>query len=311
MKPELFTIGPFTLHSFGLMAALALLAAGWVTSRFLAERDHDPAVGWELLLGAGIGGFIGARLDYLIQHDFEGPLLSGTGLVWYGGVIGGAIGVIAVALARKVPLGLAANAAGPALALGYAIGRIGCQLAGDGDYGGPSSLPWAMSYPNGTVPTTERVHPTPVYETLAMLAVFAVLWVLRKRLRNGWQLFGLWCVLQSVERFLIEFVRRNDAVALGLTLPQIVSIVILVVGVVILIATRDGADVRPAAAAVWVALVVGLAPALMHPPHQHTDDAHAAHAGPAVAVSSATMPVGTVAMSGAIPTARSPVPGSM
>jgi len=281
--PELFTIGPFTLHSFGLMAAIALIVPGWLASRDLRERGFDPSIAWELILGAGVGGFIGARLDYLIQNDWEGGLFSGTGLVWYGGVIDGAIGVILVSLWRKIPLGTVANVAAPGLAIGYAIGRIGCQLAGDGDYGGPSSLPWAMSYPDGTVPTTEKVHPTPVYETLAMLVVFWVLWKLRHRLRNGWQLFGLWCVLQSVERFLIEFVRRNDAVALGLTVPQLVSIGILIVGVVILIATRNGGDVRPATAAVWVVLTLGLSSGLMHPPHSPDHHSHRTHAAPATA----------------------------
>lgn len=280
MIPDLFTIGPFTLHSFGLMAAIALIVPGWLASRDLRERGFDPSVAWEIILGAGIGGFVGARLDYLIQNDWEGGLLSSTGLVWYGGVIGGAIGVIAVALWRKIPLGTVANVAAPGLAIGYAIGRIGCQLSGDGDYGKSSSLPWAMSYPNGTVPTTERVHPTPVYETITMFAVFWVLWKLRDRLRNGWQLFGLWCVLQSVERFLVEFLRRNDAVAAGLTLPQLVSVGILVLGVVILVATRGGASPRPVTSAVWLLAVAGLGSGLVHPDHVHGAPLPAAPACP-------------------------------
>ncbi len=270
MRPELFTIGPFTLYSFGLMAALALIVPAWVASRDLRERGYEPGLAWEIILGAGIGGFVGARLDYLIQNGFEGGLFSSTGLVWYGGVIGGALGVVIVTRLRRLPLGMVANVAAPGLALGYAIGRIGCQLSGDGDYGRPSSVPWAMSYPDGTVPTTEKVHPTPVYETLTMLVVFAVLWKLRHRLNNGWQLFGLWCVLQSVERFLVEFLRRNDDVALGLTLPQWVSIGIAAVGMVILILTRNGGTPSTAVAAVCAALVIGMAPAMLldrHPDH--------------------------------------------
>ena len=103
-------------------------------------------------------------------------MFSGEGLVWYGGAIGGAVAVLLWARYRDF-LGLALlDLCAPALALGYAIGRIGCQLSGDGDYGVASDLPWAMAYPDGTVPTTEEVHPTPVYETLAMGLIAWVLW---------------------------------------------------------------------------------------------------------------------------------------
>ena len=282
MRPELFSIGPFTLYSFGLMVALALIIPAWLATKDLKERGYDPGIGWEIVLGAGIGGFIGARIDYLIQNDFEGGLFSATGLVWYGGVIGGAIGVIAVALWRKVPVGVIANVAAPGLALGYAIGRIGCQLSGDGDYGRPTSLPWGMSYPDGTVPTTDIVHPTPVYETIAMFIVFVVLWKLRHRLSAPWQLFGLWCVLQSVERFLVEFLRLNDPVALGLTLPQWVSIAIAAVGVAILWVTRNGTAPTKAVAAIWAALVIGAAPAMLVDRHDH------AHADAATAATTLT-----------------------
>jgi phosphatidylglycerol:prolipoprotein diacylglycerol transferase len=115
------------------------------------------------------------------------------------------------------------------LALGYAIGRCGCQLSGDGDYGKASDLPWAMAYPKGTVPTTTEVHPTPVYETLAMGTVALVLWNLRDRFRPG-LLFALYLVLAGVERILVEFIRRNDELALGLTLPQWLSVVMVVAG---------------------------------------------------------------------------------
>jgi phosphatidylglycerol:prolipoprotein diacylglycerol transferase len=129
------------------------------------------------------------------------------------------------------------------LAIGYAIGRIGCQLSGDGDYGIKSSLPWAMSYPKGTVPTTVKVHPTPVYETLAMGLVALVLWNLRDRFRPG-ILFALYLVLSGIERLLIEFIRRNHEAALGLTLPQLISVVMVLAGAAWLVRAR-----RPAAAA--------------------------------------------------------------
>ena len=93
----------------------------------------------------------------------------------------------------------------------YAIGRIGCQLAGDGDYGKAWDGPWAMAYPDGTVPTTEEVHPTPVYETLVMGLVAWFLWRMRDSYRPG-GLFALYLVLAGAERFLVEFLRRNDPV---------------------------------------------------------------------------------------------------
>ena len=115
------------------------------------------------------------------------------------------------------------------LALGYAIGRIGCQLSGDGDYGRASDLPWAMSYPDGTVPTTEEVHPTPVYETLAMGLVAWLLWQWRDRFRPG-VLFAFYLVLSGLERFLVEFVRRNEDTVAGLTTPQVESLVLMAGG---------------------------------------------------------------------------------
>ncbi len=229
MIPDLFSIGPFTLHSFGLLVALALIVSAYFLSLDLASRGRNPALAWEIAIAAGVGGLVGARVDYLIQNG-GGSLFSSTGLVWYGGVIGGALGVWLVTAWRKIPIGVVANTMGPALALGYAIGRIGCQLSGDGDYGSASSLPWAMSYPEGEVPTTELVHPTPIYETTAMLVVFYILWRLRARFDRPWALFGVWCILAGTERFLIEFIRRNDSVAAGLTAAQIISIGLVILG---------------------------------------------------------------------------------
>jgi phosphatidylglycerol:prolipoprotein diacylglycerol transferase len=178
---------------------------------------------------------VGARVDYIAQNydkvsdDLLGNLFSGSGLVWIGGLVGGALGVFIWAWRRGF-LGLALlDLCAVPLAIGYAIGRIGCQLSGDGDYGIKSDLPWAMSYPKGTVPTKVEVHPTPVYETLAMGLAALVLWNLRDRFRPG-LLFALYLVIAGVERLLVEFIRRNDDVALGLTLPQLISVGMILVG---------------------------------------------------------------------------------
>jgi phosphatidylglycerol---prolipoprotein diacylglyceryl transferase len=231
MFPEIGTIGPLTFYSFGLMLALALVIAGWFMAEDLRQRGMDPGRAFELVLAAAVGGLIGARVYYVIDNpDADAGLLSGSGLTFYGSLIGGVLAVVAVALWRRLPVGVVANLAAPALALGIAIGRIGCQLAGDGDYGIRSDLPWAMSYPDGTVPTIFTVHPTPIYETAIMLGTFWLLWRLRGRLLAPWSLFGLWAVIYGVERFLMEFIRRNPEELWGLTAAQLSSIALVAIG---------------------------------------------------------------------------------
>jgi phosphatidylglycerol:prolipoprotein diacylglycerol transferase len=234
MQPEI-DLGPLTLKTFGIMFALGFLGAAAVCGRRFKELGKPVDWAYEMIFAALVGGIVGARGYYLAQNwdsvkdDFFGNLFSGAGLVWYGGAIGGAIAVCIWAWRRGfLQLALLDLAAAP-LALGYAIGRIGCQLSGDGDYGKPSDLPWAMSYPDGTVPTTDRVQPTPVYESVTMALVAWILWSLRDRLAPG-LLFALYLVLSGLERFLVEFVRRNDEVWAGLTVPQIESLVLMVIG---------------------------------------------------------------------------------
>ncbi|MEA2461989.1 MAG: phosphatidylglycerol---prolipoprotein diacylglyceryl transferase [Actinomycetota bacterium] len=232
--PEIH-IGPITLQTFGICFGLAFIASGVILWKRLKELGKPPDWAYEIIFSGLIGGLVGARVDYLVENydkvsdDLLGNLFSGSGLVWLGGLLGGAAGVVIWAWRRGfLGVGLLDLCAVP-LAVGYAVGRIGCQLSGDGDYGVKSDLPWAMSYPDGTVPTTDRVHPTPIYETLAMLGVAAALWRLRDRARPG-MLFALYLVLAGVERLLVEFIRRNDDVALGLTLPQLISVGMILVG---------------------------------------------------------------------------------
>ena len=215
------------------MAALAIIFSGLFLAIDLRQRGYDPSSSLEIVFAGGIGGFIGARLYYVAEHWGEPGegLFSGSGLVWYGGVVGGVIGVILIAIWKRIPLGVMANAVAAPLALAYVIGRIGCQLAGDGDYGSATSLPWGMSYPDGTVPTTEIVHPTPVYESIAMLVVLWVLWRFRGRLTAGWSLFGLYLVLAGVERLLVEFVRATPVTFAGMTTAQVISVVLILIGI--------------------------------------------------------------------------------
>ena len=247
MLPEL-DLGPLTLQTFGICFAAGFLVSGALIGRRLAELAKPVDWAYEVTFAALVGGLVGSRLDYLIQNydkvsgDVLGNVVSGAGLVWFGGLLGGAAGVLLWARWRGfLGLGLL-DLSSPALAVGYAIGRLGCQLSGDGDYGTKTDVPWGMAYPDGTVRTLEEVHPTPVYETVVMGLVALVLWNLRDRLRPG-GLFALYLVLAGTERFLVEFVRRNEEALAGLTQAHLWSVVMFAAGAVWLTRLRG----RPAA----------------------------------------------------------------
>jgi phosphatidylglycerol:prolipoprotein diacylglycerol transferase len=243
MLPVLFHLGPLEVHSYGVMIAIATLLAGYVLRLELERRSGRGEAASALTIAGLVGGFLGARLYYLAEHLGHASVLdsvAGAGFTWYGGVIGGAGAVLIVAWRRRLPILDLLGAAAPALALGYGVGRIACQLAGDGTYGTASNLPWAMSYPHGEVPTTELVHPTPVYETLASLLIFAFLWRLRRRL-PPLRLFGLYLMLAGIERFLVEFIRRNDHVVAGLSQPQLFAAGLTILGTFLFVGQRMGA----------------------------------------------------------------------
>ncbi len=245
MRPEIQVLG-ISIKTFGLCFAFAFLASGLTVSRRLVEIGKSSEWAYEMVFAAVIGGLVGSRGYYLIQNydevkgDLLGNIFSGSGLVWYGGAIGGAVAVCLWAWRRGF-LGLTLlDVCAPALAIGYAVGRVGCQISGDGDYGKAWDGPWAMAYPHGTVPTTQTVHPTPIYETVAMGLAAWALWRARNAFRPG-VLFACYLVLAGSERFLVEFLRRNDVVAAGLTAPQLESLAMLVAGLVwIALAARRG-----------------------------------------------------------------------
>jgi phosphatidylglycerol---prolipoprotein diacylglyceryl transferase len=233
MYPELFRIGGFTMNSFGVMMALAFIAAGFVGNWQFKKRGVKPDFVYGLLIAAVIGGLLGAKIHYLILHPSEWPgnLLSGGGLVWFGGLFGAVLAVVIVTLLSKQRLAAVMDAGALAVAVGYAVGRIGCFLRGD-DYGTPTSLPWGMSFPKGLPPTSVKVHPTQLYESAASLVIFAILvWVISPRFRREGPLMFAYLILAGVERFLVEFIRTNPPVALGLTQQQWISVGIFVVGI--------------------------------------------------------------------------------
>jgi phosphatidylglycerol:prolipoprotein diacylglycerol transferase len=238
--PEVHILG-LTVQMFGVMLALALVSSGVLVARRLKELGLPVDWAYEMLFCAGVGGVAGAKVWYVVEKGDVGSLFSGTGLVFYGGAIGGALAVMAWAHRRDLLDYRLFDMGAPGLAIGYAVGRLGCQLAGDGDYGIPSNLPWAMSYPNGTVPTTVRVHPTPIYEFLIMGAVTWWLWSRRDKARPG-TLIGWWAVLAGTERFLIEFIRRNDDIVGPFSLAQLVSVVLVVAGAWWLLRARSRAQ---------------------------------------------------------------------
>jgi phosphatidylglycerol---prolipoprotein diacylglyceryl transferase len=234
VQPEIH-LGPLTIQTFGLCLALALISCGLIAAKRLRELERPVDWAYEAVFAAGLGGIVGAKVDWMLQNPDQASAVGaldavfGPGLVFFGGLLGGAVAVLAWAWWRDYLGYELVDLAAPAIALGYALGRVGCQLSGDGDYGVPTSLPWGMAYPEGTVPTDVDVHPAPIYELLAMGLVTLVLWRLRGRFAPG-VLFGLYLVLAGAERFLVEMIRRNDAVLASLTLPQLISVAMMVGG---------------------------------------------------------------------------------
>lgn len=265
MYPELFQIGDFEVSSFGLMLMLAFVASYWQLVRGLDRLEiGDAEDASAMVFAAGLGGIAGAKIYYAVLYGNWSLLFDRSGLVWYGGFILGAAAVLWVMRHRRLPLGLTADAAAPALALGYGVGRIGCFLVGD-DYGKPTDLPWGVEFPGGLPPTTAgslrafgvevppdlpdsavlAVHPTQIYETLAALAIWGVGLVLLRRARRPGDVALPVLALLAVERFLVELVRAKDDRFLGpLTLAQAISLGVLVILGILWLRQREG-GIRP------------------------------------------------------------------
>jgi phosphatidylglycerol:prolipoprotein diacylglycerol transferase len=237
-----FEIGGFHLrlavHSYGTFLGLAILTVALLLGSEFERKKINPEIVSSLMLAAIVGGIVGAKLYFVIERgSFNvNTIFSGAGLVWYGGLLGGTAGVLAVIRRARCPLLPTIDAIGPLLLLGYGVARIGCFLAGDGDYGPPSDLPWAMAFPDGVIPTVERVHPTPLYESGMSLIAFGLLWPVRRAKESmpGW-LFGGYLVLSGLERIVAEFWRRSDPCCLGLTMAQIISFALVILGVFLVV----------------------------------------------------------------------------
>ena len=256
MIRELFHIGSYSQSPFGLLMVLAFVAA-FLQLRANFRRlgigdEEDPNI---LIFWAAIGGFVGGKVYYSVLHQDWRLLYERFGFVWYGGFLLAVTVVFLVVRRRHLPVVRTADAAAPAMALGYAVGRVGCFLVGD-DYGVPTSLPWGVRFPVGLPPTDAgslraqfgisipadvpsdellAVHPTQLYETIASLGVWALaMWALRRFKRPG-SVTLLVLALMAGERFLVEFLRAKDDRLLGVfTVAQLISVLLLLVALALL-----------------------------------------------------------------------------
>lgn len=259
MHPRLFTIGPFTIYSYGLLLGIGFILGSFILTKELRRKGLDPNLGSTVTLLAIVFGIAGSKLLYLIENwtyasrDPLGMAFSPGGLTWYGGFILATVAIMLYVRRRKLPFLAVCDAASPSLMLGYGVARIGCHLSGDGDYGMPTDLPWGTVYSNGTyppsvafknfpeiiqkygvngvVPDTITVHPAPIYEFLAGVLLFIVLWSVRKKLPADGTLFIFYLILSGIARFLVEFIRLNPRILFGLSEAQLIALVMVAAGI--------------------------------------------------------------------------------
>jgi phosphatidylglycerol---prolipoprotein diacylglyceryl transferase len=263
--PTVFHLGPLELTGFGLAVLAAFAIAQIVCQREFwrrgqnAEADAMP----DIVMAALLGTLIGAKTYYVVLTGDPSAFFSRGGFVFWGGFMGSVALCWATIKYKKLIFLRIADVAGIAIAAGYSVGRSGCWAVGD-DYGRPWSGPFAARFPEGAPPSTVSVmtsqfgatfppgtpgttvvavHPTQLYEVVLGFVMFAILWRLRKhRFQEGW-LFGVWCVLAGIERFVIEFFRaKDDQTNSGLTTAQIIAITVFTIGVGLLIARRGSRE---------------------------------------------------------------------
>ncbi len=221
---------------------LCFLASYYLLAKNLEYLNLSPKYAEDMITWAAISGFIGARLFSIISNpaallnDPIHTIFSSAGFVFYGGLICGTLGIALFLKINKLSFFTMTDIVAPVLALGYAVGRIGCQLSGDGDYGIETTLPWGTSYKYGVVPTELFVHPTPVYESLLSILILLLLTSksVKSYLGNKGQIFGFYLVLSGIVRFSIEFIRIEDIVYLGLSQAQLISIPLVIAGSILI-----------------------------------------------------------------------------
>jgi phosphatidylglycerol:prolipoprotein diacylglycerol transferase len=258
MIPVLLHLGPVTIYSYGLMMALGFIVADFLLTSECRRRGISTDFANGLVVWGAFGGIVGARIYDVFDNwpaYASNPwsiVFSGSGFVWYGGFIGGLTVAALVARHYQVPVLRAFDMCCPALILGQAFGRIGCLLSGDGDWGLPSTLSWAMAYPHAIVGWNAhtvlkldqkgnlvsgffpgvRVHPAPIYESMLYAAIFCLMWSMRRKAPEG-RLLSMYLILEGLARFMVEFVRINPRIAIGLSEAQLISLVMIVIGLAI------------------------------------------------------------------------------
>lgn len=239
MWPVLFSFYGIQIQSYGVSKALAALVGAFLLRKAFTRLGYHKDLAYSLVLWATVWGFVAAKIYYLLANigHFSWHMLGGSGFVWYGGLIGGALAVVVITRRHKLPLGVVAGAMAMPLSVAYGIGRIGCFLAGDGTQGQPTDLPWGVAFPNGAVPIDVPVHPTQLYEALGAFAIAGILWWLGRRWRPV-SVFGSYLALSGLARLLVEFVRINPAALFGLTEAQLFGLVSIVAGALLIIQDR-------------------------------------------------------------------------
>ncbi|HEX6177385.1 MAG TPA: prolipoprotein diacylglyceryl transferase [Thermoanaerobaculia bacterium] len=258
MYPTLVKIGAFEITTFGVMMFLAFIIAGWVLTRQLKRYGIDDDVASSIVVAAALGGIAGAKIYYAILFGDWRLLFDRAGLVWYGGLIGGAAAVSWVIVRRRIDFWTTADCAAAPLSIGYSLGRIGCFLVGD-DYGRPTDAWFGIAFPKGAPPTTARslrefgvnvdssipdyqvlrVHPTQLYEAGAALLMFFILSRMNATAHVKGRVFGVFLVLLGIERFLVEIVRAKDDRFLGpFTVAQLISVILVLIGITLAVTSR-------------------------------------------------------------------------
>ena len=237
MYPVLFEIGGFPVTSFGAMLAIAALVALWIFRGEL-RRSGLPGSAVDAAVAGVLGGLAGAKLLWVVEHlgtdVWTSLLFSRGGLSWFGGFAGGVLAGVFVLHRRGLPLMPTIAAATPALAIGHAIGRVGCLLVGD-DYGIPTDLPWGIPFPEGLPPTDVPVHPTMIYEAIGLISIAAVLFSLRRRGAADRSVVGAYLVMTALTRFVIQWIRVYDPVAGPLGFAHLAALAAMAAGMYLLL----------------------------------------------------------------------------
>lgn len=235
-----FHLWHLSIPSFGLMLWCAAVAAAFLMDRSF-KRAGLNADAVSMVAVTVIAGIIGAKLwhvlDTPIEFRQEGwrVLWDSAGFAWFGGLVFGITALLAQGWWARIGALRTLDLAAPSAAVGYGIGRIGCFLSGDGCYGIPTNLPWGMSFPNGLEPVFVPVHPTPIYECLAGLAIGWWLWRRAGKPHAVGLILGQYLILSGLARFLVEFIRRNPKVLWDLSNAQLASVGSVIAGFILVI----------------------------------------------------------------------------